>query len=213
MKTMLYITANTKPEAQSASKSVGRAFVNEYMANHSEIVLKEMDLYNISIPKLKCEYFRDRNTLIDVNNANNLMQEDKQSISRITELAWEFKEADIYVLAVPMWNLMFPSVVKEYLDCVIQNDITVKISPDTITGLLHDKERKMIYIQSSGGPIPWIVEGRINHGGNYLKDIFKFAGISLFHEILVDSTGFTEADKQKAIDKGIREALKLAKTI
>lgn len=213
MKTLLYITANTKTEAQSASKSVGRAFVKEYTANHKDIIVKEMDLYDISVPKLKCEYFRNRNTLIDVDNAISLSPEDQQSVSRIRELAFEFKEADFYVLAFPMWNLMFPSVVKEYLDCIIQNNITVKISPETITGLLNDKERKMIYIQSSGGPVPWIIEGKINHGGVYLRDIFMFAGISDFREILVDNTGFTEEDKEKAIDKGMKEAVKLAKII
>ena len=213
MKSLLYITVNSKPENLSVSKTVGRVFVNEFIENNNDIELKEIDLYDVSVPKLKYQYFKDRHTLVDTTSINKLTQEEQKDVARIKELAEEFKKADIYVLAVPMWSMMFPSPLKEYLDCVIQNDITVKISPEEITGLLNDKERKMIYIQSSGGPVPWILEKKMNHGGTYLKDLFKFVGIKDFYEILVDNTGFTEKETRKAIEKGKKDALSLCRKI
>lgn len=206
MKKLLYITCNSKPEDLSASKSVGREFINTLIESHSDFEVKELDLYEMYLPKLQYKYFKDRNSPVDRQTYNDLSQEEKKDVDRIIELAKEFKEADFYVIAVPMWSLMFPAPLKEYLDCIIQNDITIKIDPKNIGGLLNDKERTMVYIQSSGGGVPWLLERKINHGGTYIKDIFKFIGIKNFYEILVDKTGFTKEEQDKAIEKGKKEA-------
>lgn len=41
----------------------------------------------------------------------------------------------------------------------------------------------------------------MNKGLNYIEDIMKFMGIKKFEELLVDATGFTEEEKQEAINK------------
>lgn len=202
MKKLLYIICNSKPEKLSASKSVGREFIKTFSESHSDVVMKQLDLCQMNLPKLHYKYFKDRNSVVDSQDYNDLTQKEKKDVDRIIELANEFKEADFYVIAVPMWNLMFPAPLKEYLDCIIQNDITIKISPEEIGGLLDDKVRTMVYIQSSGGGIPWFLDRKINHGGTYIKDIFKFMGIKNFHEILVENTGFTEEEQHEAIEKG-----------
>lgn len=61
----------------------------------------------------------------------------------------------------------------------------------------------MVYIQSSGGNIPWILRPIMNKGINYVEDIVKFTGIKEFKELLVDATGFTEEEKQEAIKKSM----------
>lgn len=210
MKKLLYITCNSKPENLSASKLVGRSFLNSLIEKHSEYEIKELDLYEMNLPKLQYKYFQDRNSVVEAEKYNKLSQDEKKGVDRIIELAEEFKDADFYVIAVPMWSLMFPAPFKEYLDCIIQKDITIKMEPGNIGGLLKDRDRTMVYIQSSGGGIPWLLERRINHGGMYVKDIFKFIGISNFHEILVDKTGFTEEEQHLAIEKGKQDAENLS---
>ncbi len=213
MKTILYITVNSKPRRKSVSRTVSQMLVNELMAIHEDLELKELDLYEMSIPRLHYKYFESRNLLVNLEENNNLSRDEKKEVEKIIRLANEFKEADYYVIAAPMWNLLFPSPLKEYLDCVIQNDITVKISPKEVTGLLNDKKRKMIYVQSSGGPVPKVLNGKMNHGGTYIRDLFKFAGISDFYEINVDNTGFTLEEEQKAIERGKKDVQKLSKKI
>ncbi|MFZ7121575.1 MAG: FMN-dependent NADH-azoreductase [Eubacteriaceae bacterium] len=213
MKKLLYITCNSKPENLSASKSVGREFINAFIKSHNDYELKELNLYKMYLPKLQYKYFKDRNSVVDSDTYKDLSQEEKKDVDRIVELAKEFKDADFYVIAVPMWSLLFPAPLKEYLDCIIQKDITIKMDPENIGGLLNDKERTMVYIQSSGGGIPWILERRINHGGTYLKDIFKFVGIKDFHEIHVDKTGFTSEELNDAVEKGKNEARTLGNNV
>ena len=47
MKKLLYITANSKSEEMSASKTVGRAVVNRFLSLHSDFILEEIDLINL----------------------------------------------------------------------------------------------------------------------------------------------------------------------
>ncbi|MBY6777406.1 NAD(P)H-dependent oxidoreductase, partial [Clostridium botulinum] len=55
MKKLLYITVNSKPENLSASKTVGRAFVNRFLEKHSDFEIEELDLYKCHIPRLEYE--------------------------------------------------------------------------------------------------------------------------------------------------------------
>ncbi|WBW96709.1 FMN-dependent NADH-azoreductase [Oceanirhabdus sp. W0125-5] len=213
MKKLLYITCNSKPENISASKTVGREFINAFLEKNNDFELKEIELYDINIPRLHYKYFKGRNEIVDEQVYDKLSEDEKKEVARIVELAKEFKDADFYVIAAPMWSLLFPAPLKEYLDCIIQQDITIKIEPNDIRGLLDDKCRTMVYIQSSGGPVPWLLERKINHGGTYLKDIFKFLRIKHFHEIFVDNTQFTEEQEHKAVEKGKKEARDLASSL
>lgn len=205
MKKLLYITVNSKPENMSASKTVGRAFVNRFIELHNDFKVEELDLYETTLPRLQYQYFEKRNCLIEKEDFNKLNKKGQDEIHQIVKLIDQFKEADMYVIAAPMWSLSFPAPLKEYIDCIIADGRTIEISEDKIEGLLNDKQRGMVYIQSSGGPVPWILKAVMNKGLNYVESIMKVAGIKRFEELLVDGTGFTEEEKQNAIDKGLEK--------
>lgn len=203
MKKLLYITVNSKPEKMSASKTVGRAFVNKFLEVHNDFEVDELDLFETELPRLQYQYFEKRNCLVEKEAFDKLDKKGQEEVHQIVKLVDQFKEADMYVIAAPMWSLSFPAPLKEYIDCVIADGKTIEISEDKVQGLLNDKQRGMVYIQSSGGPVPWILKMVMNKGLNYVEDIMKVAGIKRFEELLVDGTGFTEEDKIKAIEKGL----------
>ncbi|WP_331496745.1 NAD(P)H-dependent oxidoreductase [Romboutsia ilealis] len=120
---------------------------------------------------------------------------------KIRELCDQFISANAYVISAPMWSLSFPAPLKEYIDCIMQDQKTIKFEGKKIEPLLNDKLRTMVYIQSSGGNVPWMLRPIMNKGLNYIEDIMKFMGIKKFEELLVDATGFTEEEKQEAINK------------
>ncbi|MEG0641502.1 MAG: NAD(P)H-dependent oxidoreductase [Clostridium sp.] len=201
MKKLLYIIANSKPEEMSASKTVGRAFVNRFLELNSDFTMEEIDLYKCHIPRLEYQYFEKRNCMIDESDFYNLDEDSQAEVHKIVKLVEQFRQADVYVIAAPMWSLSFPSPLKEYLDCIIMDGKTVNISEDKIEGLLNDKLRGMVYIQSSGGRIPWILSGVMNKGLNYVEDIMKFMGIKRFEELLVDGTGNSDIERLQAQDR------------
>ena len=205
MKKLLYITVNSKPEELSASKTVGRALVNRFLETHPDFQLDELDLYKCHIPRLEFQYFEKRNCMIKEEDFNKLNEHEKEEVLKMVKLADQFKEADLYVIAVPMWSLSFPAPLKEYIDCIVMEGKTIHMDKDTVEGLLTDKQRGIIYIQSSGGSIPWFLKMVMNKGLNYVHDIMKFIGIKRFEELLVDGTGYTEEEKSEAIQKAIKK--------
>lgn len=205
MKKLLYITVNSKPEEMSSSKKVGKAFVNRFLELHKEFQLEELDLYDVHIPRLEHQYFEKRNCIIKEEGASKLNTKERAEYDKIIKLTKQFKEADVYVIAAPMWSLSFPSPLKEYMDCVVMDGETIKISENKIEGLLNDKIRGMVYIQSSGGNIPWLLGKVMNKGLNYVEDIMKTIGIKRFEQLLVDGTGFTQEETLEAIEKAMKK--------
>lgn len=201
MKKILYISVNSKPEELSSCKTVGRKLVNKILEKHPNMILEEVDLYKEHIPQLKYCYFGSRSTIANPEAVLKLTNEEQQEVKQIMDLCDQFKEADIYVLATPMWSLSFPAPLKEYIDCIVQGDKTIAFENEKPYGLLNDKERTFIYVQSSGANIPWIIKPALNKGLNYIHDIMKFIGISKFEELLVDGTGASELERQEAIGK------------
>lgn len=199
MKKLLYIIANSKAEEQSSSRTVSRSLVNAILEKVPDAKLEELNLYEEHIPQLKGCYFESRSAIISSEARNKLTVEEQEEVSKIEHLCDQFKEADIYVLAAPMWSLSFPAPVKEYLDCIIQAGKTISFENNKPHGLMDDKKRVFVYVQSSGANIPWILKPAISKGLNYVHDIMKFIGINTFDELLVDGTGATEKERQDAV--------------
>lgn len=199
LKKLLYITVNSKSEHESVSKTVGREFVKRFMGKNPGCVLEELDLYNEYIPEVNNRIFTGRAETVSGDQYNALSEEDKKAVDRINALCGQFISADTYVIAAPMWSNSYPAKLKSYLDCIILNNRVIKVSPQGAEGLLDDKERNMVYIQSSGGAYPKLFAGKFNHGVDYVHDVFKFLGIHKFEKILVEGVDMPDIGRDEAI--------------
>ena len=205
MRKLLYITVNSKDEQDSASRTVGRKLVEAIQNKDPETQLDELDLYKQHIPQLKGCYFENRSAIINSAAREKLSSEEQREVETIEDLCDQFRDADVYVLAAPMWSLSFPAPLKEYIDCVVQAGKTITFEDNKPRGLLDNKRRAFIYVQSSGASLPWIVRPALNKGLNYVRDIVKFLGIDVFEELLVDGTGTTEDERTAAIRRAVEQ--------
>ncbi len=199
---LLYITVNSKPEELSASKTVARKVINELLSRYEDFYVEELDLYKEHIPRLEYQYLGVRNAVVDDEKLKTLDKKDQDEVKRIRELCDQFISADGYVIASPMWSLSFPAPLKEYIDCIVQDNKTISFNEkDKPKGLLSDKPRFMVYVQSSGANIPLILRPIMNKGIHYFESIMNLIGISKVEDLLVDGTGYTEEERQNAIDR------------
>ena len=199
-KKLLYISVNSKPENLSSSKMVARKFINKFLERNGDFKVEEVDLYKEHIPRLEYQYFKDRNSVITEEDAKKLPEKDQKEIRKIRDLCDQFISAQMYVIAAPMWSLSFPAPLKEYIDCIVQEEKTISFEKGKKPkGLLDDKERAVVYIQSSGGNIPWILDPIMDKGENYVAQIMKAMGIKNVQELKVDATGTTEEERENAI--------------
>ena len=201
-KKLLYISVNSKPEELSSSKTVARTFINRFLEKYSDFEVEEIDLYKEHVPRLEYQYFKDRNCVISEEDAKNLPEKEQKEVRRIRELCDQFTSAEMYVIAAPMWSLSFPAPLKEYIDCIVQTGKTISFEDGKKPkGLLGDKKRALVYVESSGGNIPWILDAIMDKGENYVAKIMKLIGIKHIQELKVDGTGTTEEERRNAIKK------------
>ncbi len=204
-KKLLYISVNSKPEDLSSSKTVARAFINKFLEKYNDFHVEEVDLYKDHIPRLEYQYFEGRNAIIKEEDAEKLDAKDRKEIKRIRELCDQFVDAQVYVIASPMWSLSFPAPLKEYIDCIVQVGKTIEFVNNKPKGLLDNQGRVLVYIESSGGKIPWILDPVMDKGENYVASIMRTLGIKKVEELMVSGTGTTEEERQEAISNAIEK--------
>jgi FMN-dependent NADH-azoreductase len=199
MKKLLYITASTKPEDVSVSKRAGREFIDRLLNATPDYTVEELDIATADIPEPNHRFFKGRVDLVSGPEYDALPEADKDAVDRMNELCTQFLAADVYVIATPMWSMSFPSRLKQYVDCIMLNNRVIRLTDEKAEGLLCDKCRKMVYIQSSGGVYPKIIDFKFNFGVHYFQDVFKALGMKKFYKILVQGTDMASIGPEKAL--------------
>ncbi|HEX3025620.1 MAG TPA: NAD(P)H-dependent oxidoreductase [Clostridia bacterium] len=199
MKKLLYITVSSKPENMSVSRQAGRAFLKSFQEDYPGYELEELDLATYDLPEPNYRYFKGWVELVSGAEYDALPEPDQEAVDRMNSLCTQFLAADITVIAAPMWSMSFPFRLKQYLDCIMLNNRLIRLTPTEATGLLNDKVRKMVYIQSSGGIYPKIFDGKFNMGIKYFHDLFLHLGVKDFYKILIQGTDMVDVGKEKAL--------------
>lgn len=198
---LLYIKCNPKPESQSASLRVGREFVRQYAQRFPDHVIEELDLYDAEIPEVDGIVYNNRSSIASGSSYDGLNYEGQEKADRINALCTQFLSADRYAIAAPMWSLAFPPRLKGYIDAVVLEGRTIKVTPHRVDGLLTDRPRRMVFIQSCGGNYGNIFSARFNYGAIYLKNLFLFLGMDDFIRLPVDGTGMPDIGEECAISR------------
>lgn len=159
MEKILFIDACVRPNSRT------RALAQTVLQNLSGQVQKR-SLYDTPLPPL------DLQTMV---------QRDEAARSGIFDdpifaPAQQFAQADVIVIAAPFWDLMFPAVLKTYLESVTVSGLTFRYSEKGMpVGLCRAKT--LYYITTSGGYM-----GDSPFGFGYVQALAKgFFGIENVH--------------------------------
>ena len=134
MSKVLYIKANIKPEGQSRTFKISDKFVEEYKKQNPEDEIITLDLYKENINFLNGE---DLEAIYGPKN-------DDSKNHPVLKYAYEFAEADKYIIAAPMWNLSTPSILNAYMDYVSVTGITFKYTERGPVGLCNGKKQYIL---------------------------------------------------------------------
>ena len=196
MSKVLYIKANVKNEGSRTFK-VSDSFIEEYKKNNPEDEIIELDLYKENIDFLRPE---DLGEIFEP-------KDEASKNSPILKYAYQFAEADKYVIAAPMWNLSIPAILKAYIDYVSVTGITFKYTAEGPVGLLQGK--KAVHVVSRGGEYG---NAPYEMGDRYLRTILGFFGIADMETIAIENVDVVGANVEEKIEEGINKAKSLAKT-
>ena len=196
MSKVLYIKANIKNEGESRTFKVSDSFVEEYKRNNPEDEIITLDLYKENIDFLRAD---------DLGKLFGPKDEESKNNS-ILKYAYEFADADKYIIAAPMWNLSFPAILKAYIDYVSVSGITFKYTAEGPVGLLNNK--KAVHIVSRGGAYD---NSPYEMGDRYLRTILGFFGIKDIETIAIDNLDVIGVNVEEKVKEGIKKATSLAK--
>jgi FMN-dependent NADH-azoreductase len=123
----------------------------------------------------------------------------------------EFKSADKYVVALPMWNFSIPYRLKQYIDIIVQPGQTFTVDASgNYEGLVKDKPILVAY--SRGGQYPSGTEGEaFDLQKRYFELILGFIGFTDIRRVIVEPTlaGGPDVARQKR-EAAIEEARQMA---
>src|ERR1700730_17053081 len=184
MATVLFITAHPHDETASFSMAVGKEFIETYReANPNDEVIY-IDLYKQHIPQIDADVFSGWGKLQTGSAFDQLSENEKAKVSRLAELTDQFVAADKYVFVTPLWNFMFPPVMKAYIDSLCTVGKTFKYTEQGPVGLLTDK--KALHIQARGGIYSEGPAADMEMGHRYLATIMQFFGIPSFEGLFIE---------------------------
>lgn len=208
MATLLYIKASPRGE-RSYSVAVGDAFVEAYRAAHPGDTVKTLDVFEADLPSFDGLALQAKYTIL---HSQKHTPEELAAWRAVEAVIADFKTADKFVFAVPMWNFGIPYRLKHYLDILIQPGYTFAFDPAKgYTGLVTGKP--VLVACARGGEYP---EGTsyaaYDFQKKYLELALGFIGFTDIKSIVVEPTlmGGSEAAARKR-DEAIARARELAR--
>ena len=159
----------------------------------AETLLKKLDGYvqevrlqELFLPMLDMKGMEKRNQAARENNFSD----------RAFDAAKQFAAADVIVIAAPYWDLMFPAVLKAYLENITVAGITFCYSAQGRPQSLC-KAKVLHYVTTSGGFI-----GQNDFGFSYIKALAQnFFGITRIHRYTAEGLDVFGANVDCIMDK------------
>ncbi|MFH1912840.1 MAG: NAD(P)H-dependent oxidoreductase [Pseudomonadota bacterium] len=203
MSKIMYIKASPRGE-RSHSIAVADRFIKACRAADPGVEILERDLFAMDLPPL------DGPTLVgkyNIMHGRPFSEADKKAWSGVEAVIEDFKSADKYVFAIPMWNFSLPYRLKHFMDIVAQPTYTFVPEGGGYKGLIN---APAFIAYARGGDYP---EGSpYNFQEDYMTFYLGFIGITDVKSVAVQPTlagdGPRDASKAQAIEK----ALEIART-
>ncbi len=207
---VLAVYGSAKPIDESATIKMTDSFLNGFKKNCSNPEIKEIKLYE-EIPPFydyntyRCQWYP---VFFPHYNAS---EEELSSVKYINEHTRFFNNADILLLAAPIWNFSVPAIVKAWIDQIIIPGKTFEF--DTTGDIIPLHKVKKCVIFSSSSDIYFEKDPR-EHGVSLLKTIFNFIKITDIHVIKADGQNpIMHQGQEERLESAIIEAFELGEKI
>jgi FMN-dependent NADH-azoreductase len=191
MAKVLIIESSARQQG-SASRELTQEFISRWKAAHPNDQVTVRDLAVEQVPHLDLDLLTGW-----MAPAAEHTPAQAEALSRSNLLTNELLEADVLVMAAPMYNFAIPSTLKAWLDHVLRAGVTFKYTANGPQGLLTGK--RAIALTSRGG----VYAGTpLDHQEGYLRQAMAFIGI---HDVsFVHAEGLNLGPEHSA--KGMHQA-------
>jgi FMN-dependent NADH-azoreductase len=200
----------TSPRKQrSASIQFARAFIDRYVELHPNTTVDRLDVWDLQIPEFDGPAMEAKYAgLAGVE----LTDVQRDAWRRINELAQPFRDADLLVFSVPMWNFGIPYKLKHLIDAISQKDVLFTFNPDEgLRGMLHAKKAVVAYARGITLADDSDTPARLfDYQQGYMNLWLNMIGVTEIESIVVEKTLFGPEVDTDSRQEAVREAIALA---
>lgn len=182
---VLKVTASGRRDA-SVSRRLARDLIDALEQRHGDVHVVRRDLDG-GVP------FVDEGW-IDANftPAGERSESQREALETSDALVREVEQADVLVLAYPMYNFGVPATMKAWIDMIARAGVTFRYTDNGPVGLL---ENKRAYAVMATGGVP--AESAADFATPYLQHVMQFIGIDKFDVVAADQLN---VDAETSID-------------
>jgi len=184
MANLLYIKASPRGD-RSHSAAVADSFVDVYHRAHPDDQVATLDVFYDDLPAFDFDAVSAKYKIM---HGKDHTAEDQAVWKKIVAVIDDFKAADKYVMAVPMWNFSIPYRLKQYIDILLQPGQTFTVTEDgNYQGLVTGKPVFIAYARGGAYP-PGTEMEAFDFQKKYLELILGFIGLTEIHSVTVEPT-------------------------
>ena len=191
MDKVLFLNACIRPESRTRE-------LTETLLQKLRGHVEEVRLYEIPLQMLDLEGLEKRTRAAQKNDYSD----------PAFDVAKQFSAADTIVIAAPCWDLMFPAVLKTYLENITVSGITFRYSdqgrPESMC-----RAKKLYYVTTAGGFV-----GTNDFGFSYIKALEQdFFGIEEIYRYAAEGLDLFGADVEQIMCKAKAEIAKTSQIL
>jgi len=207
MSRLLYIQASPRGQ-RSFSVRVADAFVDAYKKQNPNDEVVTLNIFEESLPSFDGFTLDAKYAIM---HGKEHSPEQLQAWKTVEQIIEQFKSADKYILAVPMWNFNIPYRLKQYIDIIVQPGYTFGYSDEKgYEGLAGPKPFTVVYARGGKYDADSGAEA-LDLQSRYIELILGFMGFKDIKSIIVEPTlqgGPEMAEKllKQAIEKAEKTA-------
>jgi FMN-dependent NADH-azoreductase len=157
-------------------------FLAKYKALHPEHLIEEIHLWDKKLLSFSLSHVESKMRV----NSGEKTADDILKLSAVQKMTSQLLAANKVIISCPMWNYSVPYVLKQYIDCVVQSDLTFSDTANGPKGLVTG--RPLLLITSSSSDFTTEPMKSLDFQVPYLKAIFGFIGFREFHHIYIGNT-------------------------
>ena len=187
MENILFVNACVRPESRTYDLA-------KTVLSHLKGGVWAVDLNAEHIPILDGEQLEQRNGHLQRGELD----------APMLSYANQFARAEAIVIAAPYWDLMFPALLKVYLEAVTVSGVTFRYNEHGTPQSLC-RAKRLIYVTTAGGPI-----GEYDFGFQYVNAVARgFFGIPDVQCIKAEGLDIVGADVTDILNRAKEEAARL----
>lgn len=198
---VLMIKANDRDASESISRQMYDVYIEEIQKS-KDIVIQTYDVFEENMPYMGQDLFSaigKKSLGIELNEKESTLLTAKQKAMDA------FTNADVIVIAFPLWNLTIPARLQTFIDYIYSAGFTFKYD-ETGNMIRLMPEKKVVLLNARGGIYSTVETSSMDMAVNYLHNVFAgIFGMEILDEIVIEGHNAMPHKSNEIISEGLKE--------